>query len=345
MLLRREHSFSGYQPTKVHSGHPMHTANSKRIAWFMQLQRILQFQKQHLAPRHAALRLRRPTKGDFFYEFSGCVALPERAAVSEGRNGTLAPGNKQFAFLDGPISSSGKRAAYLRPLANKMDIVGYEQIRTGRLADRHSVKSLAIEHQLLQRRYQLQSVRSVQIPTLVGDAADHFPSKILGLKDAKSLARPLPIREIASSSAATPKRFTLGNAPSLPVVENARTSRLPGARYPLVAIEDEGSPRARPPRTEEQFGLNGLANLASQLGQESRTDTPGYQPQLHKASSSSSSSAVIHIDGSVLGRWAIQHLERSLGKPPTGMTGVDPRASKPRSRVSPYVWNGMYVAM
>jgi hypothetical protein len=45
---------------------------------------------------------------------------------------------------------------------------------------------------------------------------------------------------------------------------------------------------------------------------------------------------MIHIDGSVLGRWAVQHLERALGKPATGMTGVDPRASPPRSHVSPF---------
>jgi hypothetical protein len=37
-----------------------------------------------------------------------------------------------------------------------------------------------------------------------------------------------------------------------------------------------------------------------------------------------------------LGRWAIDHLERTLSKPASGMTGVDPRAMIPRSRVSPF---------
>jgi hypothetical protein len=46
--------------------------------------------------------------------------------------------------------------------------------------------------------------------------------------------------------------------------------------------------------------------------------------------------STIHIDGSALGRWTIQHLERALGKPTTGMTGVDPRAAIPRSRVAPF---------
>ena len=44
----------------------------------------------------------------------------------------------------------------------------------------------------------------------------------------------------------------------------------------------------------------------------------------------------LHIDGAALGRWTVQHLERTLGRPSTGMTGVDPRATLPRSRVAPF---------
>jgi hypothetical protein len=51
---------------------------------------------------------------------------------------------------------------------------------------------------------------------------------------------------------------------------------------------------------------------------------------------SQTGAATVHLDGSALGRWAIQHLERSLSKPANGMTGVDPRASAPRGRVSPF---------
>ena len=46
--------------------------------------------------------------------------------------------------------------------------------------------------------------------------------------------------------------------------------------------------------------------------------------------------STLHIDGAALGRWTVQHLERALAKPPAGMTGVDPRASLPRSRVAPF---------
>lgn len=48
------------------------------------------------------------------------------------------------------------------------------------------------------------------------------------------------------------------------------------------------------------------------------------------------SASTLHIDGAALGRWTVQHLARTLGKPTTGMTGVDPRAVMPRSRIQPF---------
>ena len=51
---------------------------------------------------------------------------------------------------------------------------------------------------------------------------------------------------------------------------------------------------------------------------------------------SKSAISTIHIDGSALGRWTVQHLERALSKPATGITGVDPRAAVPRTRIAPF---------
>jgi hypothetical protein len=47
-------------------------------------------------------------------------------------------------------------------------------------------------------------------------------------------------------------------------------------------------------------------------------------------------SFTLHLDGASLGRWTVDHLQRTLSKPASGMTGVDPRAVVPRSRVSPF---------
>jgi hypothetical protein len=49
-----------------------------------------------------------------------------------------------------------------------------------------------------------------------------------------------------------------------------------------------------------------------------------------------SPAATLHIDGAALGRWTVQHLARILGKPTTGITGVDPRMTLPRGRVQPF---------
>ncbi len=56
----------------------------------------------------------------------------------------------------------------------------------------------------------------------------------------------------------------------------------------------------------------------------------------YQARSPGPSSATLHLDGAALGRWAVDHLGRVLAKPAKGMTGVDPRATIPCSRVSPF---------
>jgi hypothetical protein len=309
----------------------MHTANAKRIAWFIRLQSILRFQKQHFAPRHAALRPQIPTKNDFPARSSGYVALAKLATFSAGYNSILALGSKQSTLVDGPIGSSSMLAAHVRALATKTDVLGTGETRDGPLAALRLIKGLGTERQLLQGPGQPHPVRVVQTSTPV--EADRFLAKILEVKHPKFPARPWPINKLANGLTATLRRSTVSNALSLPAVGTARAFRPPSTRYSFVDVGDESSLRARPPPTDEQFGLNGFANQASQIGQESRAGTSGYQPHPCKASSSAT---MIHIDGSVLGRWAIQHLERALGTPATGMTGVDPRASLPRSRVSPF---------
>lgn len=46
--------------------------------------------------------------------------------------------------------------------------------------------------------------------------------------------------------------------------------------------------------------------------------------------------STVHIDGAALGRWVVEHFARTLAKPASGMTGIDPRANAPRGRVAPF---------
>lgn len=92
--------------------------------------------------------------------------------------------------------------------------------------------------------------------------------------------------------------------------------------------------------------VNPRPAVYSSQGRGDPRQSPTIQPQLpyedlgdrqsHDAQPQKPSISTLHIDGAALGRWAIQHLERALGKPATGMTGVDPRATAPRGRVAPF---------
>ncbi len=65
-------------------------------------------------------------------------------------------------------------------------------------------------------------------------------------------------------------------------------------------------------------------------------DSLQTSPESRSTPIASSTTSTLLVDGSALGRWAVQYLERALGRPATGMTGVDPRANLPRSRVAPF---------
>ena len=94
----------------------------------MQLQRILQFQKQQFAPRHATLRLQRPTKDDFSVRSSGHIVSAKLAAFAVGHNSILALGYRPSALVNGPISSSGMFAAHMKVLATKTDVFRYYKV-------------------------------------------------------------------------------------------------------------------------------------------------------------------------------------------------------------------------
>jgi hypothetical protein len=175
-------------------------------------------------------------------------------------------------------------------------------------------------------------LRGAKLSKPVGDKAADFVDETYEGPNRNFPTLQRSMDELANSTTASPRRSAV-SIPFLPAMGDEWASRLPSARSSFKNVGNERPLRARPPPKEEQFDLDGFANKALHIGQEGQQGASGYQPQQRKASSSATT---IHIDGSVLGRWAIQHLEQTLGKPATGMTGVDPRANPPRSRVSPF---------
>ena len=66
-----------------------------------------------------------------------------------------------------------------------------------------------------------------------------------------------------------------------------------------------------------------------------KTNSTSKEPGQSKGLSGSKS-GVIHLDSTSLGRWTVEHLAWTLSRESTGMTGIDPRISAPRSRLSPF---------
>jgi hypothetical protein len=104
---------------------------------------------------------------------------------------------------------------------------------------------------------------------------------------------------------------------NMPLAPNARMDYGPAISPRLVA-------------GPSQFDRGTMADSQANLPASAQPHDDGTRP------SEVPSASTLHLDGSALGRWAIQHLERTLAKPTAGMTGIDPRASAPRSRVAPF---------
>lgn len=88
---------------------------------------------------------------------------------------------------------------------------------------------------------------------------------------------------------------------------------------------------APPPGTASADSASSASDIA-----EPKEGERQHAPKGADRDGKAASRTTLHIDGHALGRWTVQHLERVLGRPSAGMTGVDPRASTPRSRVSPF---------
>lgn len=312
----------------------MQTANAKRIGWFIQLKRILQFQKYHFAPHYAPVRRQELGKDNFngsnsgsfgFLEASSAdsVSAPLRSAASPfaaalSRISTL--GRHEFWTSNEPTKSPSLLAAQMIALA-KANLVRHAQIRD----------SLVV---------------ALPFVRVLGTHKTHIlPGRTPGSGHPNALTQQHP-KSVRSNGPTSPKRPPVGGTTFLPQVRDVRASNLSVARSFFADTEVEGSLRARPPPPEEQSDPNRFAEMsaatrlatpsphltAQQTGADGLEGSSGYQPQQRKKSSVTT----IHLDGSVLGRWAVQHMERVLGKPATGMTGVDPRANPPRNRVSPF---------
>jgi hypothetical protein len=285
----------------------MFKPDASRIAWFLNLQRILRFPRHYLAPVMLSRLRHRPeadnpdTPARGLPSFSTgstpfrrqnhpaqAFSAPMRAATSSNARGTAAIPRSAM------VAASDLRAAPLRWRAPQ------------------ELSHVVVRHQAFRRH--------AWADTAAGKE----------LQDSRSPHRPLGVSRGRSTRSAGALALAATQVVAPP---HAFLERDPGRDPRSIATDTGLATRVANARLTSNRAVSNQ-NPSNEPGQLS---SPEAGP-MHSERPEGSRSAVstIHIDGSALGRWAIQYLERALGKPATGMTGVDPRATIPRSRVAPF---------
>jgi hypothetical protein len=198
---------------------------------------------------------------------------------------------------------------------------------------------------------------STLLPTLTGRAnsqlrkisnyslAAVLPRTIANPLQAKYLAMPvrkLPVnaRDIINRRSVAGSPFPTANRPDSTF---SHVSSVFGVRLPQPSRS--WSPPQNPRSDNDVYprGVSDSSGLRSTPKNRFDAEDTALQPYPPAAETEIGShgtreptTATIHLDGAMLGRWAVDHLGRVLAKPAAGMTGVDPRAAFPRGRVAPF---------
>jgi hypothetical protein len=283
-------------------------ADPKRIAWFLSLQRIFHFPKFFMAPQTRSRQRRGLATSD--QETTGRGHwLSQNERATSGRSSShpalSLPMLNQATF---PILGSGtaniRRAVGVAAAASPSNFSKWQTAsnlaliaKMGRNIEKH-----AWHHSIVRQEPSTLKERNRLI---AGSSDPGFRSKKSG---------PLAPTSVASLEQ------RVGEFEPYPD-QNAVAS---GSRE--VAF---GTPHLLP--SEQPTSSQGyVGQYQSPLsGRDETADSDQFQRPRPAVST-------LHIDGAALGRWTVQHLERALGKPATGMTGVDPRSTIPRSRVAPF---------
>lgn len=285
----------------------MPAPNIPRLAWFLQLQHILRFQKYYFAPQRSRSRRRKPPRDTSTPAQSESLHVAERPFVSFPIKRISMPDYRGPGMRNEPNKSHDALSARVTLPIKIREMLNRLQPREFSWAVRHSIKGSPVgkDHAFTDEPHKSEHL-SASAHYRPANAAAHVRTSPPGRPSSRtSLPFPRP-------ADARPSLFLKQSSPG--------------------KVRAEGSVRAPPPPARQETDAGRLYENDGNPHPEGLESTSDHEPQQRKTSSA----ATVHIDGSALGQWAIRHLERSLGKPTTGMTGVDPRASLPRSRVSPF---------
>jgi hypothetical protein len=284
----------------------MFNADTRRIARFHELRQVLHFPKRFMAPLVVFRPDHRPSVDSPVFAFADVPSFRDRLSTSWRSS---SPGlsastrhNRSRAVINGPGKATIGRFLSGDPLA-----------LPGNPSRRSSLSKSFRLHSRASQAYSGPTATSRRdLPgRQPGQRAIHASPYRHGEMPRSRPLAPDPIhsapqgfREFLSTPAERTFNFGTGET-------------VPGRGVPLPS--------------QQHLSNKNDTNQNRSLSPDPDGSVNEHQPQRVR-----SSVATLHIDGSVLGRWAVQHLERTLGRPATGMSGVDPRATTPRSRIAPF---------
>lgn len=285
----------------------MFKANSSRIDWFLKLQRLLDFPRHFLAPSRGR-DTRRPPAG---------MALDDEKWSDQSVRTDSVP-------MAGLLQS---RILLLSPLLRRPS------------ADRPAFSGTAPS---LARTFPPHCAVWPLRPQVAGMPAIKLPRgsavPLSYLPRAAKRPEPLAVQQLSKGgSIQTGLHRGPTQAVSLAPIDAGSRSQTYEPSEPFCSRATQETRPAEALAARRPVSVPEIMNSAAWFEDEQLPETDSSQRGLDgQPSDSKPNVSILHIDGSVLGRWALQHLEKSLGKPAAGMTGVDPRAAVPRTRVAPY---------
>jgi hypothetical protein len=286
----------------------MFKADSRRISWFLGLQRVLQFPKYFLAPPKAL----RPRQG------------------SEYSNFEATPGGVQSLPSEHPPSTRPTcfRAVTL-PMLRR---VPPRAVSLSKIRLRHQVeRSEAAPPRGTSRQRDNQDLPWTAVTRGISEGSTP-PRGAVGQR--------LPTLDQGHGTIANPRDWLPSSTMSASLAPNSVPISGPELREPQgVSVLTRADPRTRAVfGSDPHHALSQQSSSAQDITSQYQTSSGDSVGPTRRDQPQQSGPAIstLHIDGSALGRWTVQHLERALGKPSTGMTGVDPRATLPRSRIAPF---------
>jgi hypothetical protein len=283
-------------------------ADATRIAWFLSLQRISHFPKYFMAPPTFQQRGRKSVASNLdVTPGQGLSSHSERMAPAQ-RNGFPALAVPMLQQATSPVNGFD-RMTILRLITEAGSLLPAGAARSRELWNSPRFVTAGQTLDGPSRRQEAARHQSSGPHRNQGVSADPGDAQV-GLDKLSPLA---------------PTQFRSQNQDPQESRTDAASSRTKAGASATFSTQ--------PPvlSTEQPSSPPGLASQYQSPSPDHDGTAQGGQSQRNRPTVST-----LHIDGSALGRWTVQHLERSLGKPSTGMTGVDPRAAVPRGRVAPF---------